>query len=56
MGHAGAVVNGKGGSARDKIAALKELGVSVAPISDQIGDTLIEVLKEHDLLEKCMVK
>jgi succinyl-CoA synthetase alpha subunit len=56
MGHAGAVVNGKGGSARDKIDALEELGVRVAPISDRIGDTLIEVLKEHGLLDKCIVK
>ena len=56
MGHAGAVINGKGGSAADKIAALEELGVRVAPISDRIGDTLIEVLKEHDLLQKCIVK
>ena len=54
MGHAGAVINGKGGSAIDKIKALEELGVRVAPISDAIGDTLIEVLKEHDLLEKCV--
>ena len=37
-------------------AALEELGVRVAPISDRIGDNLIEVLKEHDLFQKCIVK
>ena len=41
---------------KDKIDALEELGVRVAPISDRIGDTLIEVLKEHGLLDKCIVK
>ena len=50
MGHAGAVVNGKSGSAKEKIAELEKLGVRVAPISDMIGETLIEVLKENNLL------
>ena len=50
MGHAGAVVNGKSGSAKDKIIELEKLGVKVAPISDKIGETLIEVLKENNLM------
>lgn len=50
MGHAGAVVNGKSGSAKEKIAELEKLGVRVAPISDMIGQTLIEVMKENNLL------
>ena len=50
MGHAGAVVNGKSGSAKEKIAELEKLGVKVAPISDMIGQTLIEVLKENNLI------
>jgi len=54
MGHAGAVVNGKSGSAIDKINELEKLGVKVAPISDKIGETLIEVLKEKALLDKCI--
>jgi len=50
MGHAGAVVNGKSGSAKEKIAELEKLGVRVAPISDQIGETLIEVLKSNNII------
>ena len=50
MGHAGAVVNGKSGSAKEKIAELEKLGVRVAPISDMIGETLIEVMKENNLM------
>lgn len=50
MGHAGAVVNGKSGSAKEKIAELEKLGVKVAPISDMIGQTLIEVMKENNLI------
>ncbi|MBR5754273.1 MAG: succinate--CoA ligase subunit alpha [Erysipelotrichaceae bacterium] len=49
MGHAGAVVNGKSGSAKEKIGQLQTLGVRVAPISDKIGETLIEVLKDRGL-------
>ena len=56
MGHAGAVVNGKTQTAIAKANALEELGVKVAPISDQIGDTLIEVLKQNNLLDKCITK
>ena len=50
MGHAGAVVNGKSGSAKEKIDELNKLGVKVAPISDMIGQTLIEVLKEKNII------
>ncbi len=49
MGHAGAVVNGKSGSAKEKIVQLQTLGVRVAPISDKIGETLLDVLKERGL-------
>ena len=54
MGHAGAVVSGKGGSALDKIQYLESRNIKVADIADHIGDVLIEVLKENGLYEKCI--
>lgn len=54
MGHAGAVINGKSGSAQDKIETLQQCGIRVAPMSDLIGETLIEALKEKGIYEKCL--
>ena len=54
MGHAGAVVSGKGGSALDKIRYLETRNIRVADIADHIGDVLIETLKENDLYERCI--
>ena len=56
MGHAGAVVNGKAQSAIEKANSLEKLGVKVAPISDKIGDVLVEVLKANGLYERCCNK
>ncbi len=55
MGHAGAVVSGKGGSASDKIAYLESKGIRVADIADHIGDLLEEVLKEKGLYDDCII-
>lgn len=54
MGHAGAVISGKSGSAQEKIDVLTECGIRIAPMSDLIADTLIEVLKERGIYEKCL--
>ena len=54
MGHAGAVVSGKGGSALDKINYLESKNIKVADISDHIGETLKEVLIENNIYEKCL--
>ncbi len=45
MGHAGAIIAGGKGSAKDKIAALKSAGVRVAKTIAEIGTTLREVYK-----------
>lgn len=44
MGHAGAIISGGKGGARDKIAALQKAGITVAETPALIGKTLKEVL------------
>ena len=44
MGHAGAVISGGSGKAADKIKALKNAGVAIAPTPTTMGSTLLEVL------------
>ena len=54
MGHAGAIISGGKGTAAEKIAKLNECGIKVAPTPAEIGETLVSVLKERGLLEKCL--
>ncbi|WP_085523990.1 succinate--CoA ligase subunit alpha [Tuberibacillus sp. Marseille-P3662] len=56
MGHAGAIVSGGQGTADAKIQTLNDNGVQVAETPAVIGETLISVLKEKDLYEKCLIK
>ncbi|MBY7649942.1 MAG: succinate--CoA ligase subunit alpha [Candidatus Liberibacter europaeus] len=44
MGHAGAVISGGKGGAEDKIAAMQEAGIRIAPSPARIGRTLAELL------------
>lgn len=54
MGHAGAIISGGKGTAAEKIKTLEACGVKVAPTPAEIGATLISVLKEKGILEKCI--
>ena len=47
MGHAGAIISGGKGSAKDKIEALKKAGVVVAETPAVIGKTLKELLQRR---------
>jgi len=53
MGHAGAIISGGKGTADEKISVLNECGIKVAETPAVMGATLIEVLKEQSLYEKC---
>ena len=54
MGHAGAVISGGKGTAAEKIRVLNECGIPTARMSDLIGETLIELLKERGIYERCL--
>jgi succinyl-CoA synthetase alpha subunit len=53
MGHAGAIISGGKGTAAEKIKKMNECGIKVAETPAVIGETLITVLKEHGIYEKC---
>ncbi|WAA13614.1 succinate--CoA ligase subunit alpha [Fervidibacillus halotolerans] len=53
MGHAGAIISGGKGTADEKIRVMNECGIKVAETPAVIGETLINVLKEQGLYEKC---
>ena len=45
MGHAGAIVSGKGESAMEKVEILKAAGVAIAPNPSEMGSAMEQVLK-----------
>jgi succinyl-CoA synthetase alpha subunit len=53
MGHAGAIISGGKGTAAEKISVLEASGIRVAPTPSDMGATLVSVLEERGLLEKC---
>ena len=56
MGHAGAIISGGRGTAKGKIEALRAAKVEVALTPDKIGDTLVRVLSDRGLLDKCRME
>lgn len=44
MGHAGAIISSAGESASEKVALLKELGVTICPTPSAMGETVAKVL------------
>ncbi len=44
MGHAGAIISGSSGSAKDKVAALESAGVRVCPSPAEMGEILKEAI------------
>lgn len=53
MGHAGAIISGGKGTAAEKIATLEKCGIRVAPTPSEMGSTLVAVLEERGMLDKC---
>ncbi|MGM7720357.1 succinate--CoA ligase subunit alpha [uncultured Metabacillus sp.] len=53
MGHAGAIISGGKGTAEEKIKTMNACGIKVAETPSVMGETLISVLKEQGLYEKC---
>jgi succinyl-CoA synthetase alpha subunit len=45
MGHAGAIISGGKGKASDKIAALKEAGIAIAPTPADLGKTVAAMMR-----------
>ncbi|AKO93853.1 MULTISPECIES: succinate--CoA ligase subunit alpha [Priestia] len=53
MGHAGAIISGGKGTASEKIKTLNACGISVAETPSVMGETLIKVLKDEGIYDKC---
>ena len=53
MGHAGAIISGGEGTAEAKKRVMKECGIKVAETPAEMGKTMIELLEEHGIAEKC---
>ncbi|MCD7033795.1 succinate--CoA ligase subunit alpha [Metabacillus sp. GX 13764] len=53
MGHAGAIISGGKGTAAEKIKTMNECGIKVAETPSVMGETLISVLKEQGIYDKC---
>lgn len=53
MGHAGAIISGGKGTAKEKIEKLESCGIKVAPTPSEMGSTLVSVLEERGILNLC---
>ncbi|MEZ4629843.1 MAG: hypothetical protein R2880_03855 [Deinococcales bacterium] len=50
MGHAGAIISGGKGTAKDKIAAMEAAGIVVAATPSDMGGAMLEAMKRADKL------
>jgi succinyl-CoA synthetase alpha subunit len=55
MGHAGAIISGGKGTAKDKIAAFERAGCIVSPSPARLGELMEQRLKEAGLLAAAAV-
>ncbi len=55
MGHAGAIISGSKGNAKQKIDIMNQCGIKVAPAPDLIGNTLIRAIEEAGIYDQCAV-
>ena len=53
MGHAGAIISGGKGTSDEKIRVMNSCGIQVADTPAVMGETLINVLKDKELYDKC---
>jgi succinyl-CoA synthetase alpha subunit len=56
MGHAGAIISGGKGTAKEKIAALERAGVHVTPSPARLGETMEQALKKAGLLSGALAR
>ena len=54
MGHAGAIIEGKDGTAQAKIKALKDNGAVISRSPARIGATMLRVLRENGLADRAV--
>jgi succinyl-CoA synthetase alpha subunit len=52
MGHAGAIISGGKGTAKEKLEAMRRAGIRTAPSPALIGQTMLETLKEANVRGK----